>query len=265
MAVPGRTDPGSVLPPKPPAPPTPPTAPEAVADPGALGLAAFAMTTFVLSWFNAGLINESVAGVVLPLALFYGGIVQLLAGMWEFRRGNTFAATAFASFGAFWLAYWGFAHLVVPQLLHTPQLYQATGLFLLAWTIFTAYMTIAALRTTGAVLAVFVVLTLTFLLLTIGAFARSDGWTKAGGWLGLVTAVIAWYASFATVTNGTFRRTVLPVWPLSGPAAPLGPTPPTGPPPPAGPTPPAGGSVPPAGPSDPGYGQARGFPDRPGE
>lgn len=220
MADLGRTDPGSVLPPKPPAPPAPPTAPSTIADPGALGLAAFAMTTFVLSWFNAGLINESVAAVVLPLALFYGGIVQLLAGMWEFRRGNTFAATAFASFGAFWLAYWGFVQVVVPHLLHTPQLYQATGLFLLAWTIFTAYMTVAALRTTVAVLAVFVTLTVTFLLLTIGAFAQSDGVTKAGGWLGLVTAVVAWYASFATVANSTFRRTVLPVWPLVGRVAP---------------------------------------------
>ncbi|MFG3224617.1 acetate uptake transporter [Kitasatospora sp. NPDC048194] len=257
MAVPGRTDPGSVLPPRPPAPPAPST----VADPGALGLGAFAMTTFVLSWFNAGLINESVAAVVLPLALFYGGIVQLLAGMWEFRRGNTFAATAFASFGAFWLAYWGFVQAVVPHLLHAHQLYQATGLFLLAWTIFTAYMTIAALRTTAAVLAVFVSLTLTFLLLTIGAFAQSDGCTKAGGWLGLLTALIAWYASFATVTNGTFKRTVLPVWPLGGAAAPAGPG---GTAPPAGTVPP-GGSVPPTGPSDPGFGEARGFPDRPGE
>ncbi|MFJ8476051.1 acetate uptake transporter [Kitasatospora sp. NPDC094011] len=230
MAGSNRTDAGPVLPPKPPpSPPAPAAAPGTIADPGALGLAAFAMTTFVLSWFNAGLVNESVAAVVLPLALFYGGIVQLLAGMWEFRRGNTFAATAFASYGAFWLAYWGFVRAVVPHLLHSPQLYQATGLFLLAWTIFTAYMMIAATRTTGAVLAVFVTLTLTFLLLTVGAFAQSDTWTKVGGWAGLVTAVAAWYASFAAVTNSTFRRTVLPVWPLSPPAGRDGPAGPAGP------------------------------------
>ncbi|MER6217672.1 acetate uptake transporter [Streptomyces sp. NPDC001674] len=213
MEVSGRNAAESVLPPKVPAPPAPPAA---TADPGALGLAAFAMTTFVLSWFNAGLINRSVEAVVLPLALFYGGIIQLLAGMWEFRRGNTFAATAFASFGGFWLAYWAFARSVVPHLLRVPQLYQATGLFLLAWTIFTVYMTVAAARTTGAVLGVFVTLSLTFLLLTVAAFTQSEGWARAGGWVGLLTALIAWYASFATVTNSTFQRTVLPVWPLGG-------------------------------------------------
>ncbi|MEV7181374.1 acetate uptake transporter [Kitasatospora sp. NPDC093679] len=210
---------GPVLPPKAPAPPVSPAPPAVIADPGALGLAAFAMTTFVLSCFNASLVNESVVAVVLPLALFYGGIVQILAGMWEFRRGNTFAATAFASFGAFWLAYWGFVETVVPHLLRVHQLYQATGLFLLAWTIFTVYMTVAALRTTVAVLSVFVTLSLTFLFLTVGAFARSDTWTEVGGWAGLVTAVVAWYASFATVANATFKRTLLPVWPLAGPPA----------------------------------------------
>ena len=188
--------------------------PATIAEPGALGLGAFAMTTFVLSTFNAGLINGKVLTVVIPLALFYGGIVQLLAGMWEFRRNNTFAATAFASFGAFWLAYAGYVYVVVPHLLLAHQLYQATGVFLLAWTIFTAYMTVAALRTTVAVLAVFVTLTLTFLFLTIGTFAQSTDWDRVGGWAGLVTAAVAWYASFAIVTNNTWKRTVLPVWPL---------------------------------------------------
>ncbi|WP_255951388.1 acetate uptake transporter [Streptomyces odontomachi] len=182
-----------------------------VADPGALGLAGFAMTTFVLSTFNAGLLSESLEQVVLPLALFYGGLAQLLAGMWEFRRGNAFAATAFSSFGAFWLAFAYYVAKVAPQL--GPDAYKATGLFLLAWTIFTAYMTVAALRTNGAVLGVFVTLTITFLLLTIGAFAESTGIDKVGGWFGLITAVVAWYASFATVTNATWKREVIPTWP----------------------------------------------------
>ena len=184
-----------------------------IADPGALGLAAFAMTTFVLSTFNAKLINAQVIVVVLPLALFYGGLVQLLAGMWEFRRGNTFAATAFASFGAFWLSFYWYLTAVLPRL--GPHAYQATGLFLLSWTIFTAYMAVAALRVSGAVLGVFVTLTLTFLFLTIGAFAQSTTWDRVGGWAGLVTAVVAWYASFAIVTNSSWKRTVLPTWPLS--------------------------------------------------
>src|SRR5690242_16104766 len=117
----------------------------AVANPGPVGLAGFAMTTFVLSCFNASFINHSVEGVVLPLALFYGGLVQLLAGMWEFRRNNTFAATAFASFGAFWLSYAAYVKFVVPGLPASTE-YKATGLFLLAWAIFTAYMTLASMR-----------------------------------------------------------------------------------------------------------------------
>jgi len=183
-----------------------------IADPGALGLAAFAMTTFVLSVFNAKLINADVVAVVLPLALFYGGLVQLLAGMWEFRRGNTFAATAFSSFGAFWLAFYGYSSVIAPHL--GPHAYQATGVFLLAWTIFTAYMSVAASRTNGSVLAVFVALTLTFLFLTIGAFGQSTSMDRVGGWAGLVTAVLAWYASFAVVTNSTWKKSVLPTWPL---------------------------------------------------
>ncbi|MEV6793369.1 acetate uptake transporter [Streptomyces sp. NPDC051320] len=184
-----------------------------IADPAGLGLGAFAMTTFVLSCFNAGLINESVEAVVVPLALFYGGLAQLLAGMWEFRRGNTFAATAFASFGAFWLSFAMYITQIAPHL-DPAHAYQATGVYLLAWTIFTAYMSVAAMRTTGAVLGVFVVLTLTFLFLTIGAFAQSTAMDKVGGWAGLVTAVIAWYASFASVANSTWKRDLVPTWPL---------------------------------------------------
>src|SRR5947209_4807889 len=76
------------------------------ADPGPLGLAAFALTTFVLSMINADLVGGGALAVVFPLALAYGGIAQLLAGMWEFRTGNTFGAVAFTSFGAFWISFW---------------------------------------------------------------------------------------------------------------------------------------------------------------
>lgn len=174
------------------------------------------MTTFVLSVFNASLIsNTKLVAVVLPLALFYGGLGQLLAGMWEFRRGNTFAATAFGSFGAFWLAFFVWDRYIASTL-PAADLHKAEGLFLLAWTIFTAYMTVAALRVNLAIVGVFVFLTLTFLFLTIGAFGQSSAMTKVGGWLGLVTAAIAWYASFAAVTNATWKRDVLPVWPAKG-------------------------------------------------
>jgi succinate-acetate transporter protein len=191
----------------------PPAAPE-IADPGPLGLAGFAMTTFVLSVFNAGLLPATLTADVLGLALFYGGIAQLLAGMWEFRKGNTFGALAFSSFGAFWLSFWYYSTSVVPKL-PAADAHNATGLYLLAWTIFTAYMTVASLRTTAAVAAVFVALTLTFLLLTIGEFGQASGIAKVGGYVGLLTAVLAWYASFAGVTNATYKRVVLPVRPLS--------------------------------------------------
>jgi succinate-acetate transporter protein len=185
-----------------------------IADPAPIGLAAFAMTTFMLSVFNTNLLSSTLSASVLGLALFYGGAVQLLAGMWEFRRGNTFGALAFSSFGAFWLAYWYYADHIVPGLPAT-EVHKTTGVFLLCWAIFTAYLAIASLRVSVAVAAVLVALAVTFILLTIGGFANSTGWTKAGGWAGFVTAAFAWYASFAIVMNETFKRTVLPTWPLN--------------------------------------------------
>lgn len=184
-----------------------------IADPGPVGLAGFAMTTFVLSCVNAGLVAKGVEGAVLPLALFYGGLVQLLAGMWEFRKANTFGALAFCSYGAFWLSFAAYAKFVAPGL--GPDAGTATGLYLLAWTIFTAYMTVASLRTTGAICAVFVALTITYALLTAGAYSGSSALTVVGGYVGIITAALAWYASFAGVTNATFKKVVLPVMPLT--------------------------------------------------
>jgi len=181
---------------------------DGIADPGPLGLAGFAMTTFFLSSYNAGLITGG-ESVILGLALVYGGAAQLLAGMWEFRKGNTFGAVAFSSYGAFWISFW------VLLTFSKDATSQSVGLYLLGWTIFTAYMTVASAKTSGAVLAVFSLLTLAFLFLTIGKFGDSTSMTKVGGWVGLATALVAWYASFAAVTNATWKRTVLPTWPMS--------------------------------------------------
>jgi succinate-acetate transporter protein len=183
------------------------------ADPGPLGLAAFAMTTFVLSMFNSNLVNGKGVPVVLGLALAYGGIVQLLAGMWEFRNGNTFGAVAFSSFGAFWISFWALEAFYAKDI--TGNAGHAVGLYLWAWAIFTAYMTIAAMRTSGAVLLVFALLTATFVLLAIGESGAHETVTHWGGYVGLATAAAAWYASFAAVINSTFGRTVAPVVPLS--------------------------------------------------
>jgi succinate-acetate transporter protein len=183
------------------------------ADPGPLGLGAFAMTTFVLSMFNSNLVDERGTPVVLGLALAYGGIVQLLAGMWEFRTGNTFGAVAFSSFGAFWISFWAlnvfYAKAIGGNVGH------AIGVYLWAWAIFTTYMAVAALRVSGAVLLVFVLLAATFILLAIGADGPHPTVTHWGGYVGLATAAAAWYASFAAVINSTFARTVLPVVPLN--------------------------------------------------
>src|SRR4051794_31604783 len=165
-----------------------------IADPGPLGLAAFALTTFVLSMFNAGLISDRGEPVVFGLALAYGGLAQLLAGMWEFRTGNTFGAVAFTSFGAFWLSFWAYVQFYAADV-PKADTGHAVGLYLIAWGIFTTYMFIASLRTTAAIALVFALLAITFVLLGIGDAGTHPNITKAGGWFGLATAAAAWYAS----------------------------------------------------------------------
>lgn len=195
------------------------------ADPGPLGLAAFAGTTFVLSLVNAGLVGSqhAVGGGLLPLvaalALAYGGIAQFVAGLWEFRTGNTFGAVAFCSFGAFWISFYFVVH-AASSLLPT-EVFSGLGLYLWMWGIFTAYMFIASLRTTGAVALVFLLLAITYIILGIGNSALAgthsaiNGTIKLGGYFGIATAIAAWYASFAGVVNATFGRTLLPVFPLA--------------------------------------------------
>jgi succinate-acetate transporter protein len=188
--------------------------PTPIADPGPLGLAAFALTTFVLSMFNSGLVSDKGEPVVFGLALAYGGLAQLLAGMWEFRTGNTFGATAFTSYGAFWLSFWALTQFYEKDLAKADAGH-AVGLYLIAWGIFTAYMFVASLRTSAAVALVFFLLALTFIALGIGNAGGNESIVKLGGWIGLATALAAWYASFAEVTNATFGRTVLPTRPLA--------------------------------------------------
>jgi uncharacterized protein len=178
---------------------------QSVADPAPLGLAGFALTTFVLSAVNAGWIPKPAEPVVLGVAFAYGGLAQFCAGMWEFKRNNTFGATAFTSYGAFWIA---FALLVTFNAAKIPAaaVPAAVGTFLLAWGIFTAYMTIAATTLSRPVLVVFVLLTITFFVLAIANFASQPGIAVLGGYLGLLTAIAAWYASAITVIASTRKR-----------------------------------------------------------
>jgi len=197
----------------------------AVANPAPLGLSAFALTTFVLSCSNAGFIFPAVGAggtVVVGLALFYGGIVQIIAGIQEFIAGNTFGATAFCSYGGFWLAL-GFILLpgtgILVSLVAAKSLSSGVGVFLLGWTIFTALMLIATFRLTGALVVVFALLFLTFLALTIGwlggvGIGTFTTWVGIGGWLGIVTALAAWYTALAGVL-ASVKLAALPTLPLT--------------------------------------------------
>ena len=184
-----------------------------IANPGPLGLAAFALTTFVLSMFNAGLVSSAGEPIVFGLAFAYGGLAQVLAGMWEFRTGNTFAGTAFVAYGAFWLSFWALVQFYVADI-PKADVGDALGLYLIAWGIFTAYMFVASFKTSRGVNVVFGLLLFTFLALGIGELAASTGLTRAGGYLGLLTAAAAAYVAMAEITNATFGRTVLPIHPL---------------------------------------------------
>jgi len=180
-----------------------------IGDPGPLGLAAFALTTFVLSLVNAKLIPAGTEPVVLGLALAYGGLAQLLAGMWEFRRGNTFGATAFGSFGAFWLSFWAFVTFYADKV-PAAEGGKATGWFLIAWGIFTTLMFLGSLRTTMGLVALFALLAATYFVLGAGGLAGSSSVTHIGGYLGVATAIVAWYCAVAGVLTSTFGKPVLP-------------------------------------------------------
>ncbi len=181
-----------------------------IADPGPLGLACFALTTLCLSMVNAGFVDKSATIVVIALALIYGGATQILAGMWEFKKNNVFGATAFASYGAFWISLGVFDLLATLQLVTVPA--QGVWLFLLAWTIFTFYMWIGSFGTNKALLVTFTLLLVAFILLTVGATGNPTAHTL-GGYVGILTAIAAWYASAAGIWNAVFGRVVLPVGP----------------------------------------------------
>jgi uncharacterized protein len=189
-----------------------------IADPAPLGLAGFALTTFLLSGHNASFIPDL---IWVGPAIFYGGLAQFAAGMWEFRNRNVFGATAFSTYGAFWMGLGLFIILGVDTSRWLAgytggDLTNALAWFLFAFAIFNTYMLIASMRVNAAVFLVFLTLEITEILLVIGFFRVSHSATAtwvlhAGGWAGIVTAAVAWYTSAAGVMNGVAARTVLPV------------------------------------------------------
>jgi hypothetical protein len=179
----------------------PATYASAIADPGPLGLAAFALTTFLLSAANAKWMGSASGNAWLGYALAYGGLCQLLAGMWEFKNRNVFGATAFSTYGGFWIGLGLWALLVMPKDT-TAQVGKDEAWILLAFAIFNTYMLIMATQVNLAVFLVFLTLEATEVVLFIGGFTANDSIIKVGGIIGVITAVVAWYTSAAGVANG---------------------------------------------------------------
>ena len=199
-----------------------------IADPAPLGLAAFALTTLLLSSKNAGWMTHATGSAWLGFAFAYGGLGQFAAGMWEFRRGNTFGATAFGTFGTFWigLALWVelVANPAVAAIAKAPTTAAATvaslnhdlGWITLAFAIVTFYLLVLTAQVNLAVFGVFLGLFVTLVILAIGNFNAGSallptGTIKIGGYLGLVTALVAFYTSAAGVATGMAGRIQLPV------------------------------------------------------
>jgi succinate-acetate transporter protein len=183
------------------------------ANPGPLGLAGFGLTTVALCSIHAGFLPHEAVAAVVPLAFAYGGVAQLIAGVLEFKTGNTFGMVAFTSYGLFW---WWFALLqwsVGAGWLKAPPP-SAGGVILLLWGIFTLLLWIVTFRLSKAVWSIFLLLWITFFLLAWGDFGYSIGpWSCAriGGYFGLLTGIDALFVAFIEILNATANRTVLPV------------------------------------------------------
>jgi uncharacterized protein len=182
-----------------------------LANPAPLGLAGFGLTTIVLSSINAGLLPREAVPVVVPLAFAYGGVAQIIAGILEFRTGNTFGMVAFTSYGLFW---WWFAFLqwtIGAGWLKAPPA-SAVAVTLLAWGVFTFLLWIVTFRSSKAVWSIFLLLWITFLLLALGDFGYTLGGLRfgvLGGWFGLLTGIDALLVAFIEVLNATAGRTVI--------------------------------------------------------
>jgi uncharacterized protein len=181
-----------------------------LADPGAWAVTAFATTSFMLGMYNAHLINAGGAAIVIPVALFFGGLIQIIVGVLEVMRGNVFGAVVFGTYGPFWVIY-GVLLTVYPTAIPASAINSALALFLAMFAVITFYFVIASLRTDIVLVAVFSLIFIGLVLLAIGAGAANAGFTKAGGWVTLAFAVLAWYHAAGDVIGYTFGRRVLPM------------------------------------------------------
>jgi uncharacterized protein len=192
--------------------------PPKFANPAPLGLAGFALTTFILNLHNAGLIG---IGAALPLGLFYGGLAQLVAGFLEFRTGNTFGMTAFASYGAFWISLASMVLMEMNKWISAATTQSWLLATLGAWTIFTFVLWICTFRHSKALVWVFTTLLILFGLLDVQVATGSVRLQHIAGWEGIFCALTAWYLMAAILINETFGRVILPVGPLEKRAEPV--------------------------------------------
>lgn len=181
-----------------------------LANVGALGLGGFALSTFILNIVNAGWVDAATIGIVMPVALFYGGLAQFMAGMWEVRRGDTFGATCFSSYGAFWMGIAAFFFFRLAGVQAFVDVSAAgVAIVLIAWGIFTGYATIASLKLPRAITWVFITLTILFFLLAIGEFVPIVH--TIAGYEGVLCALIAWYSSAGILINTVHGKTLVPL------------------------------------------------------
>jgi len=181
------------------------------ANPTAVGLVAFGLTTVLLSLINIGILPPGGEAVVIPLGFAFGGLTQILAGAFEFSLKNTFGMTAFLSYGAFW---WWFAFLLLLANNHLLDISAAgatLGVTLLLWGLFTLYMWVSTFRQPRIIFLIFLTLWISLGLLGLGAIEHNASLNHAGGWLGLGCGFMALYGSFGIVTNETFGRTIVPL------------------------------------------------------
>ncbi|MFB6072159.1 MAG: acetate uptake transporter [Halobacterium sp.] len=182
------------------------------ANPAPLGLVGFGLTTVLLSLVNAGVFSASLEWAVVPMAFAFGGTIQLFAGLLEYREGNTFGTTAFCSYGAFW---WWFGLLLLFS--HNGWIPSGAagatpvGMALLLWGVFTTYMWVSTFKLNWGLWSVFLSLSVTFYLLGFGELLGASAVATAGGYVGVLTGLLAMYVSFAEVTNWAWDREVVPI------------------------------------------------------
>ncbi len=184
-----------------------------LADPGALAVTAFATTSFMLGVYNANLIDARGAVIVIPVALFFGGLMQIIVAVLEVFRGNVFGAVVFGTYGPFWVIYGVLLTLYITAI-PPAAVRSALALFLAMFAVLTFFFFVASLRTDMVLLAVFALIFIGLVLLSVGAGTATPDITKAGGWVTLAFAVLAWYHAAGDVIGYTFGRVVLPVGPL---------------------------------------------------